>query len=78
MTASTIESEYLVRTAVSALVSKSVILPDFSELGSKGDFVNFLFEAFIRFAPAVVRQNKGNRSQVRSSTFKVGDQEGEF
>jgi hypothetical protein len=78
MTASTIESEYLDRTAVSALVSNSAFLTDFSELGSKGDFANFLFEAFIRFAPAIVRQNKGNRLQVRDSTFKVGDQEGEF
>jgi hypothetical protein len=55
MTASTIESEYLFRTAVSALVSNSAFLTDLSGLGPKGDFVNFLFEAFIRFAPADVR-----------------------
>jgi hypothetical protein len=55
MTASTIESEYLPRTAVSALVSNSIFLYDFSGLGPKGDFVDFFLEVFIRFAPAVVR-----------------------
>ena len=56
MAASTIESEYLLRTAVFALVSNSAFFPNFRGLMvPKGDFVNFFLEVFIKIVPAVVR-----------------------
>jgi hypothetical protein len=67
MAASTIESEYLLRTEVSALVSNCTFLSDFSGLGPKGDFVNFFFEAFIRFTHRVL----GSGFWVQGSGFWV-------
>ena len=55
MTASTIESEYLLIIEVSALAWNPALLDDFSGMGPNGDFVNFFLEAFIHSVPAVDR-----------------------